>query len=178
MGEVNPRSVTSVTTPHSYLVLHYWSFICSPCCFWLLLWIIKDREVPLSLFPIPWGIISAFRPNLLLQGVCGRYFLVGLHGLQAVISAKLCLPQLCLCILLISLHEVTLLHNIISATGVVWGCLKVTVGIIAVSVQLQRHQGHPAPGTAQPHPEGFPQAQGREPGWRTAEPTTLKPGFV
>lgn len=44
--------------------------------------------------------------------------------------------QLCLCILLISLHEMTLLHNIISATGVLWACLKVTIGIIAVSVKL------------------------------------------
>ncbi|KAM6998890.1 uncharacterized protein RBU47_012438 isoform 3-T3 [Passerculus sandwichensis] len=48
-------------------------------------------------------------------------------------------PQLllCLCILLISLHEVTLLHNIISATGVVWGCLKVTVGITAILKELK-----------------------------------------
>ncbi|KAM6045695.1 uncharacterized protein LJ206_018290 isoform 6-T6 [Theristicus caerulescens] len=32
---------------------------------------------------------------------------------------------LCLCILLISLHEITLLHNIISATGALWACLKI-----------------------------------------------------
>ena len=44
--------------------------------------------------------------------------------------------QLCLCVLLISLHEITLLHNIISATGVLWACLKVTISIIAVSVKL------------------------------------------
>lgn len=64
-----------------------------------------------------------------------------------MIFCNVFLPQLCLCILLISLHEITLLHNIISATGVLWGCLKVTVGIIAVSVQLRGQQGHPAPGT-------------------------------
>lgn len=59
-----------------------------------------------------------------------------------MIPCNVCLPQLCLCILLISLHEVTLLHNIISATGIIWGCLKVTVGITAVSDSCRGHQGH------------------------------------
>ncbi|XP_059722646.1 uncharacterized protein LOC132337779 isoform X3 [Haemorhous mexicanus] len=69
--------------------------------------------------------------DLQAQGVCGRCFF------PRMISCNVCLPQLCLCILLISLHEVTLLHNIISATGVVWGCLKVTVGIIAILKELK-----------------------------------------
>ncbi|XP_026718296.1 uncharacterized protein LOC113487744 isoform X2 [Athene cunicularia] len=44
---------------------------------------------------------------------------------------------LCLCILLISLHDITLLHNIISATGVLWACLKVTISIIAILKELK-----------------------------------------
>ncbi|XP_027584505.1 uncharacterized protein LOC113991936 isoform X2 [Pipra filicauda] len=44
---------------------------------------------------------------------------------------------LCLCILLISLHKITLVHNIISATGALWGCLKVTIGIIAILKELK-----------------------------------------
>ncbi|XP_049672075.1 uncharacterized protein LOC126045268 isoform X3 [Accipiter gentilis] len=44
---------------------------------------------------------------------------------------------LCLCVLLISLHEITLLHNIISATGVLWACLKVTISIIAILKELK-----------------------------------------
>ncbi|KAJ7421482.1 hypothetical protein WISP_42719 [Willisornis vidua] len=48
-----------------------------------------------------------------------------------------CLPQLCLCILLISLHKITLVHNIISATGALWGCLKVTIGIIGILKELK-----------------------------------------
>ncbi|XP_065552541.1 uncharacterized protein LOC136022749 isoform X4 [Lathamus discolor] len=44
---------------------------------------------------------------------------------------------LCLCVLLISLHEITLLHNIISATGVLWACLKVSISIIAILKELK-----------------------------------------
>uniref|UniRef100_A0A8C3K4H7 DUF7789 domain-containing protein n=1 Tax=Calidris pygmaea TaxID=425635 RepID=A0A8C3K4H7_9CHAR len=44
---------------------------------------------------------------------------------------------LCLCILLISLHEITLLHNIISAAGVLWACLKATISIIAILKELK-----------------------------------------
>lgn len=70
MGELSPRPVTSVSSPHLYLLLLYLLSLFS----WLLLY----RELPLSFLRNN----SAFRPmpNLLLQGVCGRYFLVGLHS--------------------------------------------------------------------------------------------------
>ncbi|XP_068772136.1 uncharacterized protein [Struthio camelus] len=44
---------------------------------------------------------------------------------------------LCLCVLLTSLREITLLHNIISAAGVLWACLKVTISIIAILKELK-----------------------------------------
>uniref|UniRef100_A0A803V5B0 DUF7789 domain-containing protein n=1 Tax=Ficedula albicollis TaxID=59894 RepID=A0A803V5B0_FICAL len=131
MGEVNPRPVTSLSTPHPYLVLPYFVLSALPvlccCCY------TGNTSCPYL------GIISAFRPvpNLLLQGVCGRFFILWGCRLSKNDFIKCLPPQLCLCILLISLHEVTLLHNIISATGVVWGCLKVTVGITAILKELK-----------------------------------------
>ncbi|XP_074414367.1 uncharacterized protein LOC106630332 [Zonotrichia albicollis] len=88
--------------------------------------------------------MMAFRVGGALESLQAQYFMLNLcfsmltFDLQAQNDSMQCLlPQLCLCILLISLHEVTLLHNILSATGVLWGCLKVTVGITAILKELK-----------------------------------------
>ncbi|XP_041887989.1 uncharacterized protein LOC121666474 [Corvus kubaryi] len=78
--------------------------------------------------------MMAFRVGGALESLQAQYFMLNLCFSMLTFDLQ---AQLCLCILLISLHEVTLLHNIISATGVVWGCLKVTVGIIAILKELK-----------------------------------------
>uniref|UniRef100_A0A8C5J689 DUF7789 domain-containing protein n=1 Tax=Junco hyemalis TaxID=40217 RepID=A0A8C5J689_JUNHY len=72
--------------------------------------------------------LMAFRVGGALESLQAQYFMLNLCFSMLTFDLQ---AQLCLCILLISLHEVTLLHNILSATGVLWGCLKVTVGITA-----------------------------------------------
>ncbi|XP_030918384.1 uncharacterized protein LOC102037287 isoform X2 [Geospiza fortis] len=78
--------------------------------------------------------MMAFRVGGALESLQAQYFMLNLCFSMLTFDLQ---AQLCLCILLISLHEVTLLHNIISATGVVWGCLKVTVGITAILKELK-----------------------------------------
>ncbi|XP_063273626.1 uncharacterized protein LOC134561004 [Prinia subflava] len=78
--------------------------------------------------------LMAFRVGGALQSLQSQYFMLNLCFSMLTFDLQ---AQLCLCILLISLHGVTLLHNIISATGVVWGCLKVTVGITAILKELK-----------------------------------------
>uniref|UniRef100_A0A8C5NPA2 DUF7789 domain-containing protein n=1 Tax=Junco hyemalis TaxID=40217 RepID=A0A8C5NPA2_JUNHY len=78
--------------------------------------------------------LMAFRVGGALESLQAQYFMLNLCFSMLTFDLQ---AQLCLCILLISLHEVTLLHNILSATGVLWGCLKVTVGITAILKELK-----------------------------------------
>uniref|UniRef100_A0A8D2MPZ9 DUF7789 domain-containing protein n=1 Tax=Zonotrichia albicollis TaxID=44394 RepID=A0A8D2MPZ9_ZONAL len=78
--------------------------------------------------------MMAFRVGGALESLQAQYFMLNLCFSMLTFDLQ---AQLCLCILLISLHEVTLLHNILSATGVLWGCLKVTVGITAILKELK-----------------------------------------
>ncbi|KAM6045693.1 uncharacterized protein LJ206_018290 isoform 4-T4 [Theristicus caerulescens] len=66
--------------------------------------------------------MMAFRVGGALESLQSQYFMLNLCFSMLTFDLQ---AQLCLCILLISLHEITLLHNIISATGALWACLKI-----------------------------------------------------
>ncbi|XP_050178679.1 uncharacterized protein LOC126643929 [Myiozetetes cayanensis] len=78
--------------------------------------------------------MMAFRVGGALESLQSQYFMLNLCFSMLTFDLQ---AQLCLCILLISLHKITLVHNIISATGALWGCLKVTVGIVAILKELK-----------------------------------------
>ncbi|XP_009887974.1 PREDICTED: uncharacterized protein LOC104290559 [Charadrius vociferus] len=78
--------------------------------------------------------MMAFRVGGALESLQSQYFMLNLCFSMLTFDLQ---AQLCLCVLLISLHEITLLHNIISATGVLWACLKVTISIIAILKELK-----------------------------------------
>ncbi|XP_027754820.1 uncharacterized protein LOC114065266 isoform X2 [Empidonax traillii] len=78
--------------------------------------------------------MMAFRVGGALESLQSQYFMLSLCFSMLTFDLQ---AQLCLCILLISLHKITLVHNIISATGALWGCLKVTVGIVAILKELK-----------------------------------------
>lgn len=118
-----------------------------------------------------WGIISPLRPvpTLLLQGVCGRYFLLGLHSLQEWFNQKFASPS-CACASSWSACTRWPWCTTSSLPRASSGAASRSPWASSQWVSSCRgHRGHTAPGTAHPHPEGFPQAQGREPGWRKAE---------
>ncbi|XP_019396848.1 PREDICTED: uncharacterized protein LOC109314259 isoform X2 [Crocodylus porosus] len=74
--------------------------------------------------------MMAFRVGGALESLQSQYFMLNLCFSMLTFDLQ---AQLCLCVLLLtSLHEITLAHSIILATGVLWACLKVTIGIIAV----------------------------------------------
>ncbi|KAM4885939.1 uncharacterized protein FYW23_011726 [Sylvia borin] len=100
----------------------------------VLILLVGSFDVVCALILIQSQSMMAFRVGGALESLQSQYFMLNLCFSMLTFDLQ---AQLCLCILLISLHEVTLLHNIISATGVVWGCLKVTVGIIAILKELK-----------------------------------------
>uniref|UniRef100_A0A8C9NZ80 DUF7789 domain-containing protein n=1 Tax=Serinus canaria TaxID=9135 RepID=A0A8C9NZ80_SERCA len=100
----------------------------------VLILLVGSFDVICALILIQSQSMMAFRVGGALESLQTQYFMLNLCFSMLTFDLQ---AQLCLCILLISLHEVTLLHNIISATGVVWGCLKVTVGIIAILKELK-----------------------------------------
>uniref|UniRef100_U3K447 DUF7789 domain-containing protein n=1 Tax=Ficedula albicollis TaxID=59894 RepID=U3K447_FICAL len=100
----------------------------------VLILLVGSFDVICALLLIQSHSMMAFRVGGALESLQSQYFMLNLCFSMLTFDLQ---AQLCLCILLISLHEVTLLHNIISATGVVWGCLKVTVGITAILKELK-----------------------------------------
>ncbi|XP_054078567.1 uncharacterized protein LOC128918407 isoform X3 [Rissa tridactyla] len=78
--------------------------------------------------------MMAFRVGGALESLQSQYFMLNLCFSMLTFDLQ---AQLCLCILLISLHEITLLHNLISAAGVLWACLKATISIIAILKELK-----------------------------------------
>uniref|UniRef100_A0A674H8P3 Uncharacterized LOC115497985 n=1 Tax=Taeniopygia guttata TaxID=59729 RepID=A0A674H8P3_TAEGU len=100
----------------------------------VLILLVGSFDVICALVLIQSQSMMAFRVGGALESLQSQYFMLNLCFSMLTFDLQ---AQLCLCILLISLHEVTLLHNVISATGVVWGCLKVTVGIIAILKELK-----------------------------------------
>ncbi|POI35614.1 hypothetical protein CIB84_000632 [Bambusicola thoracicus] len=98
----------------------------------ILILLVGSFDVICAIILIQSQSMMAFRVGGALESLQSQYFMLNLCFSMLTFDLQ---AQLCLCILLISLHEITLLHNIISATGVLWACLKVTVSIIAVSVK-------------------------------------------
>ncbi|XP_039583617.1 uncharacterized protein LOC120511064 [Passer montanus] len=100
----------------------------------VLILLVGSFDVVCALILLQSQSMMAFRVGGALESLQAQYFMLNLCFSMLTFDLQ---AQLSLCILLISLHEVTLLHNIISATGVIWGCLKVTVGIIAILKELK-----------------------------------------
>ncbi|XP_038016005.1 uncharacterized protein LOC119710697 isoform X2 [Motacilla alba alba] len=88
----------------------------------VLILLVGSFDVICALILIQSQSMMAFRVGGALESLQSQYFMLNLCFSMLTFDLQ---AQLCLCILLISLHEVTLLHNIISSTGVVWGCLKI-----------------------------------------------------
>ncbi|XP_006259342.2 uncharacterized protein LOC102570460 isoform X1 [Alligator mississippiensis] len=79
--------------------------------------------------------MMAFRVGGALESLQSQYFMLNLCFSMLTFDLQ---AQLCLCVLLLtSLHGITLAHSIILATGVLWACLKVTIGIIAILKELK-----------------------------------------
>ncbi|XP_023796249.1 uncharacterized protein LOC111938639 isoform X1 [Cyanistes caeruleus] len=100
----------------------------------VLILLVGSFDVICALILIQSQSMMAFRVGGALESLQSQYFMLNLCFSMLTFDLQ---AQLCLCILLISLHEITLLHNIISATGIVWACLKVTMGIIAILKELK-----------------------------------------
>ncbi|XP_049672066.1 uncharacterized protein LOC126045268 isoform X2 [Accipiter gentilis] len=95
----------------------------------ILILLVGSFDVICAIILIQSQSMMAFRVGGALESLQSQYFMLNLCFSMLTFDLQ---AQLCLCVLLISLHEITLLHNIISATGVLWACLKVTISIIAV----------------------------------------------
>ncbi|XP_009272432.1 PREDICTED: uncharacterized protein LOC103894715 isoform X3 [Aptenodytes forsteri] len=95
----------------------------------ILILLVGSFDVICAIILIQSQSMMAFRVGGALESLQSQYFMLNLCFSMLTFDLQ---AQLCLCVLLISLHGITLLHNIISATGVLWACLKVTISIIAV----------------------------------------------
>ncbi|KAM6240806.1 uncharacterized protein LJ264_012010 isoform 1-T1 [Porphyrio hochstetteri] len=100
----------------------------------ILILLVGSFDVICAIILIQSQSMMAFRVGGALESLQSQYFMLNLCFSMLTFDLQ---AQLCLCILLISLHEITLLHNIISATGVLWACLKVTISIIAILKELK-----------------------------------------
>ncbi|XP_003212263.1 uncharacterized protein LOC100550667 [Meleagris gallopavo] len=100
----------------------------------ILILLVGSFDVICAIILIQSQSMMAFRVGGALESLQSQYFMLNLCFSMLTFDLQ---AQLCLCILLISLHEITLLHNIISATGILWACLKVTVSIIAILKELK-----------------------------------------
>ncbi|XP_027754819.1 uncharacterized protein LOC114065266 isoform X1 [Empidonax traillii] len=113
--------------------------LCHPCVCplqarFVLILLVGSFDVICAIILIQSQSMMAFRVGGALESLQSQYFMLSLCFSMLTFDLQ---AQLCLCILLISLHKITLVHNIISATGALWGCLKVTVGIVAILKELK-----------------------------------------
>uniref|UniRef100_A0A8C4PDW7 Uncharacterized LOC112981159 n=1 Tax=Dromaius novaehollandiae TaxID=8790 RepID=A0A8C4PDW7_DRONO len=95
----------------------------------ILILLVGSFDVICAIMLIQSESMMAFRVGGALESLQSQYFMLNLCFSMLTFDLQ---AQLCLCILLTSLCEITLLRNIISATGVLWACLKVTISIIAL----------------------------------------------
>ncbi|XP_025941304.1 uncharacterized protein LOC112975448 isoform X3 [Apteryx rowi] len=95
----------------------------------ILILLVGSFDVICAIILIQSESMMAFRVGGALESLQSQYFMLNLCFSMLTFDLQ---AQLCLCVLLTSLPAITLLHNIISATGVLWACLKVTISIIAV----------------------------------------------
>ncbi|EMP25968.1 hypothetical protein UY3_16965 [Chelonia mydas] len=101
----------------------------------ILILLVGSFDVICAIILIQSQSMMAFRVGGALESLQSQYFMLNLCFSMLTFDLQ---AQLCLCaVLLSSLRKITLLHSIILAIGVFWACLKVTVGIIAVSVNLR-----------------------------------------
>ncbi|XP_014799404.1 PREDICTED: uncharacterized protein LOC106889144 [Calidris pugnax] len=100
----------------------------------ILILLVGSFDVICAIILIQSQSMMAFRVGGALESLQSQYFMLNLCFSMLTFDLQ---AQLCLCILLISLHEITLLHNIISAAGVLWACLKATISIIAILKELK-----------------------------------------
>ncbi|XP_065552538.1 uncharacterized protein LOC136022749 isoform X1 [Lathamus discolor] len=100
----------------------------------ILILLVGSFDVICAIILIQSQSMMAFRVGGALESLQSQYFMMNLCFSMLTFDLQ---AQLCLCVLLISLHEITLLHNIISATGVLWACLKVSISIIAILKELK-----------------------------------------
>ncbi|KAM9217713.1 uncharacterized protein RG961_010831 isoform 1-T1 [Leptosomus discolor] len=100
----------------------------------ILILLVGSFDVICAIILIQSQSMMAFRVGGALESLQSQYFMLNLCFSMLTFDLQ---AQLCLCILLISLHEITLLHNVISAAGVLWACLKVTISIIAILKELK-----------------------------------------
>nr|XP_033778241.1 uncharacterized protein LOC117349189 [Geotrypetes seraphini] len=75
--------------------------------------------------------MMAFRVGGALESLQHQYFMLNLcfSMLTFDLQAQLCI---CLLLLVLGLHDVSLLHSIIPGFGLIWACLKVVSGIMAI----------------------------------------------
>ncbi|XP_030041654.1 uncharacterized protein LOC115458990 isoform X2 [Microcaecilia unicolor] len=80
--------------------------------------------------------MMAFRVGGALESLQHQYFMLNLcfSMLTFDLQAQLCL---CLLLLVLGLHDVSLLHSIILGFGLFWACLKVVIGIMAILKELK-----------------------------------------
>ncbi|XP_048374404.1 uncharacterized protein LOC125445435 isoform X2 [Sphaerodactylus townsendi] len=79
--------------------------------------------------------MMAFRVGGALESLQAQYFMLNLCFSMLTFDLQ---AQLCLCVLLLTtLQELSLLHIIFLAVGILWACLKVTCGIIAILKELK-----------------------------------------
>uniref|UniRef100_A0A8C4KPB5 Uncharacterized LOC112981159 n=1 Tax=Dromaius novaehollandiae TaxID=8790 RepID=A0A8C4KPB5_DRONO len=100
----------------------------------ILILLVGSFDVICAIMLIQSESMMAFRVGGALESLQSQYFMLNLCFSMLTFDLQ---AQLCLCILLTSLCEITLLRNIISATGVLWACLKVTISIIAILKELK-----------------------------------------
>ncbi|XP_029433766.1 uncharacterized protein LOC115076440 isoform X2 [Rhinatrema bivittatum] len=80
--------------------------------------------------------MMAFRVGGALESLQCQYFMLNLcfSMLTFDLQAQLCL---CLLFLVLGLLNISLLHSIILGIGLLWACLKVTIGIMAILKELK-----------------------------------------
>ncbi|XP_066493777.1 uncharacterized protein [Tiliqua scincoides] len=79
--------------------------------------------------------MMAFRVGGALESLQAQYFMLNLCFSMLTFDLQ---AQLCLCVLLLTtLHEISVLHSVFLAVGILWACLKVTCGIIAILKELK-----------------------------------------
>ncbi|KAM8796341.1 uncharacterized protein ACNFOS_010237 [Eudromia elegans] len=100
----------------------------------ILILLVGSFDVICAIILIQSESMMAFRVGGALESLQSQYFMLNLCFSMLTFDLQ---AQLCLCILLTSLRETSLLHTILSATGVLWACLKVTVSIIAILKELK-----------------------------------------
>nr|XP_056721501.1 uncharacterized protein LOC130491734 [Euleptes europaea] len=79
--------------------------------------------------------MMAFRVGGALESLQAQYFMLNLCFSMLTFDLQ---AQLCLCVLLLTtLQELSLLHIIFLVVGILWACLKVTCGIVAILKELK-----------------------------------------